>query len=269
MAANFSLSPGSITRPQLLIAHEICDFAVGCGDGDYRPASGGDTVELAWDNQPFKGRFERQPVQVGNAKRVREKGTFLIGDEAKACGKTARFYEVCEFLEVMPASNEKKHDAGIVTESFARSEDGVELMGTAEITGIADDKLVLELPQFAQSIFLVGDRSNFYIIRPVMNHLDAVRCYSAFYQSFRHAFSDHHINCGRFEGAVAPIRNAICERSFKQRDTEFDGYFGINILQPVDETGPLLSSCPHGEDGAERRIGHGDDGITRLNQVSH
>src|SRR6516164_9821090 len=47
---------------------------------------------------------------------------------------------------------------------------------------------------------------------------------SAFHQSFGHALSDHHINGGRLERAVAPIRNAVCERSLKQRDTELDGY---------------------------------------------
>src|SRR4029077_10839845 len=101
------------------------------------PAGGGDTVELTWDNEPFKCRFERQPVHVGNAKRVFEKGAFLIGDKAKVCCKTARLYEVGKLIEIMPASNEKKNDAGI-TESFARVEDGIEVMGTTEITGIAD-----------------------------------------------------------------------------------------------------------------------------------
>src|SRR5216683_1304323 len=106
----------------MMIAYEICDFAIGCGDGDYWPASGGDTVELAWDNEPFKLRFERQPVHVRNAKRVFEKGTLLIGDKAKACCKTARVYEVCKFIEVV---------------------------GTAKITGIADHEFVLEPPQFS------------------------------------------------------------------------------------------------------------------------
>src|SRR6516162_9622381 len=139
----------------MIVADEICDFAIGCGDSDYWPASGGDPVKLTWDDEPFKLRFERQPVHVRNAKRVFEKGTFLIGDKAKACCKTARLYEVCKFVEIMPTSNEKKDDAGIITESFARSEDGVEVVGTAKITGIADHEFVLEPPQSSELILLV------------------------------------------------------------------------------------------------------------------
>src|SRR6516225_7689327 len=119
----------------MIVAHEICDFATGCGDRDDWPASGGDPVKLAWHNEPFKLRFERQPVHVGNAERVLEKGTFLIGHKAKACCKTARLYEVCKFIEMMSASNEKKNDAGIITETFARGEDRLEVVGAAEIAG--------------------------------------------------------------------------------------------------------------------------------------
>src|SRR5258708_602774 len=133
----------------MMIAYEICYFAIGGGDGDYWPASGGDTVELAWDNEPFKLGFERQPVHIWNAKRVVEKGTFLIGYKAKACCKTARVYEVCKFIEIVPASNEKKHDARLITESFARSKDGIEVVGTAKITGIADHEFVLEPPHLS------------------------------------------------------------------------------------------------------------------------
>src|ERR1700751_2338536 len=163
----------------MMVAYEICDFAIGCRDSNYWPAGGGDTVVLTWDNEPFKCRFERQPVQVGNAKRVFEKGTFLIGDKAKACCKTARLYEVGKLIEIMSASNEKKNDARIITESFARVEQGTEVVGTAEITGIADHEFVLKPPQFSQLILIVGDRNNFCIIRPIVNDLDAGRCYAA------------------------------------------------------------------------------------------
>ncbi len=159
-----------------MITHQICDFAIGCGDRDYWPASGDDTVELARDNEPFKLRFKRQPVQVGNAKRVLENGTFLIRDEAKACCKPARIYDVCKFIEIMPTPNEEKNDARIITESLARSEDGIEVVGTAQITGIADDEFVLKSPQFSELIRLVGDRNNFCIIRPIVNDLHVVRC---------------------------------------------------------------------------------------------
>jgi hypothetical protein len=140
----------------MMIANEICDFAIGGGDSDYWPASGGDTVELTWDNEPFKLRFERQPVHVGNAKRVFEKGAFLIGDKAIACCKPARVYEVCKFVEVMPASNEKKNDAGIMTQSFARGENSIEVVGTAKITRIANYEFVLQSPQFSELICLWG-----------------------------------------------------------------------------------------------------------------
>ena len=101
----------------MMIAYEICDFAIGCGDRDYWPASGGDTVELAWDNEPFKLRFERQPVQVGNAKRVLENGTFLIGIKAKACGEPAR---ISAASDAYRAARAVTSDAGIVRAALQR-----------------------------------------------------------------------------------------------------------------------------------------------------
>ena len=59
-------------------ANDRPDLAIWIADIQHRPSRGRDTIELAWDDQPFQGGLQRNDVDIGNAQALSKHVARLI-----------------------------------------------------------------------------------------------------------------------------------------------------------------------------------------------
>ena len=71
-----------------------------------------------------------------------------------------------ELLHQVTAADADENDTGHGMKPFGSGRDGI-FVGATEIAGIADNKLILELPLLAQRIVAAGDGRNGVVVAPV------------------------------------------------------------------------------------------------------
>jgi hypothetical protein len=130
-------------------------------------------------------------------------------------------------------------------QALRRSQDGFELVGSAEISRVSDDELVCEPPLPTQWIVRVRNGRNLLIIAPIMDDVDAVRGHAAGDDPLRHAMPHDHIGRGRFQRSVAQVGEALAQRASKQRNAQLNRDFGVEVLQPVHEMRAALPGSSH------------------------
>ena len=127
-------------------ADKTRDFALRRGDGDDRPAGGGDAVELARHNEAFELGLQRNQVDVGNAQGKLQHVPLLIGKKTKQRVEPALAHTFYEFRKLAAAADKKKAEAPVAAQALCRTKHRFELVSPAEISGITDDEPVCEPP---------------------------------------------------------------------------------------------------------------------------
>src|SRR5262249_1877625 len=113
----------------------------------------GDPVELARHHQPFERRLPSHQMQVCHAEAVTESRTGLIGlqDHMRqpVCGDL-----LLDPPKMVSAADEQKHDIRPGAQGAGSFHYSLEVVATAQIAGIGDDKFSSEIPALPQGIRL-------------------------------------------------------------------------------------------------------------------
>jgi predicted TPR repeat methyltransferase len=72
--------------------------------------------------------------------------------KAKRILKAACFDGLGQFFEMLAAANHEKNDARFVAQSFGGAQHRLKVMGAAQISGMADDKFVRQMPGLPERI---------------------------------------------------------------------------------------------------------------------
>src|SRR6185437_7402733 len=138
--------------PAAMAPDKACDFALACGNRDNRATGRGDAVELAGHDQALELGPQRQPMHIGNAERLAERGALLIGLEAELRLELALAHQAGELLEPAAAADEQEDDPRLVAQPLGGGKERFELVPAAEIPRISHDEPVIEPPGLPQGI---------------------------------------------------------------------------------------------------------------------
>src|SRR5437870_13777745 len=108
-------------------------------------------------------------------------------------------------------------------------------MRSAEVPRVADDEPVFEAPFAAQWIAATGNRTNFLVIAPVGDDVNAVRREAARANPFGHAIADHDIGLRGAQRAVAQPRESATERALDEGQAEQCRDYRVAVLLPGHE----------------------------------
>ena len=92
--------------------------------------------------------------------------------------------------KTVSATDEQKHDVGPVAQGAGGSHYSLEVVATAQIAGIGDDKFSSEIPALPQGIRLGRYGLNGAPVGPVMNDCDPILCDAACAEIVGHLASD-------------------------------------------------------------------------------
>src|SRR5262249_45825989 len=112
-----------------------------------------------------------------------------------------------------------------------RLDDSCNIMGTAQIAGIAHHKVVIESPALPKLVSCGRDWRHWSSPRPVWDDADLFGNHTFPLQFFGHSLADHHVELCPSEGQVAQRSNEPeAELSETPADLQRFSHFGENVL---------------------------------------
>src|SRR5215471_12956205 len=157
-----------------MLIDQVGDFAVLPADRDDWPTCGSDAVKLARHDKALESRSQRYPMYVRNAQRILQSCLILVGKETKQLLEAALLDDADEIIQQVSAAHEYEDDTRIAAQTLCCSQDGVDLVGPAEISGIPDHEFVFEPPFLPQRVIRVRDGTNSFVVAPIVDDVDPV-----------------------------------------------------------------------------------------------
>ena len=158
-----------------MLRNKTRNFAVGRRNRYYGPASGGNAVEFAGNDEPLEFRPERNPMNVRNAQRPGEGCLILIRHEAKHVANIPLPRSPLEFFHEMPAADEQKDNIASFPKALRRFQHRPVLMRPTEIARVADHEFMIQTPLLAQGVLFGQQGADMLIVAPVVNDVDPGR----------------------------------------------------------------------------------------------
>ena len=106
MRTSASASAGPITAPQSNCCTSRASSRVSAMA--MMPASRGNTIEFAWNNQALELGVKRQPVRIRNAQRVGKHFPFLVGNETNEPSRPRCLTSPASSLEALAAADHQE-----------------------------------------------------------------------------------------------------------------------------------------------------------------